>query len=183
MIMPCQNLFRTIRVGSLIGIALALSHLMESSPRNYVAICVNVVLFFFLFGINHGFERWLTLVMVATSVYFGCMYAEDLVGGPLVGRVNEASTSALRRLFDMYADQPAIHQHQFPPSQYKKPLTHREEMSLLKRLWKTKAAGVGVDLGRLMDSIGREGVRARDAVRVISGPATGRSQKRWRWSL
>ncbi len=177
--MPCQNLFRTIRVGSLIGIALALSHLLESTPRNYVAISVNVVLFFFLFGVNHGFERWLTLVMVATSVYFVCMYAEDVtesLGGPIVGRVNEVSSSALKKFFDMYnEDQPGL---RHKAAQYK-PLSHKEEMSILKRLWKTKATDTGLeDISRILESIGKGSVKARDAVRVIPEPA---SKLRWNW--
>ena len=75
--MPVQ-LLRTIRTGALIGISLAVARLWELNPKNYVAIGTNLALFFLLFGINNGFNRWLTLVLVATSVYFCCLGSDGL---------------------------------------------------------------------------------------------------------
>lgn len=173
--MPLQNLFRTIRAGALIGIALALKHLMETNPRNYAAIGVNVVVFFFLFGVNHGFQRWFTLVLVGFSVYLACMYADSLtgsMGGPLIGRVNEASSSAIRKMFDMYQES---QHHDQAAASAGQPLTHSEEMSLLKRLWRTKLSQSVFE-----DPLGPMSIRAQDAVRIVSEP---NARSIWRWFL
>lgn len=97
--MPFGNFFRTLRVGSLIGVTLALSHLLESEQRNYAAIGINAILFCLLFGINHGLERWITLVLVAAAAYLVSMYAEDLiVGGPVGEQINQAGGAAVNQL-------------------------------------------------------------------------------------
>ena len=189
--MPFVNLFRTIRVGSLIGISLALSHLLEANPRNYVAIGVNIVLFFFLFGVNHGFERWFTLVLVATSVYFLCMYAEgvtDALGGPVIGRVNEASGSVFKKLFMLYEDaaaeagrkaasssMPTLRQEVSRLRPLANPTATASDMSLLRRLWKAKVSSAADT-----DDTSSFGVAlsAQDAVRVVSEPG---NKPGWKW--
>jgi hypothetical protein len=77
--MPPSNAFHCAITGAMIGMLLALTHLLKSATRNYTAIGINSLLLIGTIGIDQGFRGWLTLGIVATTVYFGCLSADQFL--------------------------------------------------------------------------------------------------------
>jgi len=165
----CHNFFRTIRLGVLIGLALSISNQLEAHPKNYTVIGANGLAFLFIFGVNLGPGRWFTLVLVAATVYFACMFADDATaafGGSFVQGVNEMGEAAFRKFFAALKEA--------PPPQSTARSSKLREFSIFKKLWRAVANKAFPATANAVK------FRARDAVRVVNA-APLRMRHGWWW--